>query len=799
MKFSFKKIASVIATTALLGSTLGFAAAATYPAPFVSDGAGNGAIVVGSTAHASDTTKAVELGTSLSAMVTKTTTTTSGEATGGDSYLLKKPSNNINLGDTITSVFGSTVTYDHLTDLLAKGTYRDNVNADHDYEQKITMGSNLQLLHWQDSDYDEDETPTIGINISSGEPVMNYTLDFISNPDWLENTLESSDIKILGKDYYILEITNSSNTDHKLTLLDAANTINLNEGETKTVTIGDKTYEVKINFISTSQVKLEVNGEITSVLANGDTYKLKDDTYLGVKEILARDVQGHLGIVEFSIGSGKLELINGQTVEFNDDSVMEITSYVSVSSGDLDSITLEWKPEDGIFLTPESELVMPGFESVKFTMSDLVESEGEVITVEGAGGTSNGYIVLKTPIKNADINLPLLYANASGEFVGLGKDATHKLVTSNETEGVVFNVSDGADAMIVSWASTTDYESYLIDIDSISYSDGINQTTVKVKNKDSWTEYKDKRIGDSVNLGSLSLTIDNIVRTGSKGSVTFNGSSGTSFNKLYTEGGLRIDLPWLQGTKASEFDNNSSTLGNGEMSFNYDVNLTAGHGPDTFYLYMDEANKDGTLGAGTEFYVTIDDKSDNSIEVSAVSTGSQNLEESDDNDNTVSRVQSDLATKVRHIGASDSQREAEITYYGEEVYAEIYVAASSVSITPGEGSTGSIKVVKDSEVDSVKGLNLIVVGGSCVNTVAAELLGSETPVCGDDFTAKTQVGAGQYLIKVYNSPYATADSGRIAMLVAGYNAPDTENAVDRVIEGGFNTDVTTNILGPTTQ
>ena len=51
------------------------------------------------------------------------------------------------------------------------------------------------------------------------------------------------------------------------------------------------------------------------------------------------------------------------------------------------------------------------------------------------------------------------------------------------------------------------------------------------------------------------------------------------------------------------------------------------------------------------------------------------------------------------------------------------------------------------------------------------------------FTEKTGVGAGQYIIKTVASPYAATDSGKIAMLVAGYDAPDTVNAVAKALEG----------------
>ncbi|MCK9570608.1 hypothetical protein M0R72_16790, partial [Candidatus Pacearchaeota archaeon] len=74
------------------------------------------------------------------------------------------------------------------------------------------------------------------------------------------------------------------------------------------------------------------------------------------------------------------------------------------------------------------------------------------------------------------------------------------------------------------------------------------------------------------------------------------------------------------------------------------------------------------------------------------------------------------------------------------------------------------------EVSSVSSKNLIVVGGSCINSVAANLLGA---ACGADFTEKTGVGSGQFLIQSIASPYST---GKIALVVAGFEAADTVNA-----------------------
>jgi hypothetical protein len=133
-------------------------------------------------------------------------------------------------------------------------------------------------------------------------------------------------------------------------------------------------------------------------------------------------------------------------------------------------------------------------------------------------------------------------------------------------------------------------------------------------------------------------------------------------------------------------------------------------------------------------------------------------------------------TLITEDTSDTDQTVATISYPDDQVFAQLYVAENSAAITStGTGSSTGIKslgsvIYKDTEIASVS-RNLIVVGGSCVNSVAATLLGSATPLCGAAFTAKTGVSSNQYLIQTFSR---TGD--KVATLVAGFNAADTTNA-----------------------
>jgi S-layer protein (TIGR01564 family) len=133
-----------------------------------------------------------------------------------------------------------------------------------------------------------------------------------------------------------------------------------------------------------------------------------------------------------------------------------------------------------------------------------------------------------------------------------------------------------------------------------------------------------------------------------------------------------------------------------------------------------------------------------------------------------------LATEILLTNPSSGENSITLTYHGDEVTADVYITSPETVVTTTGGSTtgtlGNV-VVRDSEVDSVSSKNLIVVGGSCINSVAARLVGGAR--CGSSWTTATGVGSGQFLIQSFADAYT---EGRIALLVAGYDAADTTNA-----------------------
>jgi hypothetical protein len=765
MKINLKKVASVLASTLMIGSTIGFAAAA-WPEPFVKNGAGDAAIVVGTTIAQTDMSAATDLGTSLNAKVTSAGATT----VTGDSIKLEKSSNKYNIGETMNT-FYATLDEEELSKVLAAGTYMDDDNNEYDYEQSIAVGA-LNLTYFQNDDFNN-EKPLVGFNLVDRNEVLNYTLEFTDNVK--RGVLETSTLTMLGATYYVLDETNTSN-GLKLTLLDNANSAIVSDGEAKTITVGDNTYAVDIVFIDSTDVILEVNGVKTNKLKEGDVFKVATDTYVAVKNILYNEKESGISQVEISVGSGKIVLEDGQEVQMNEKDISEdtdmiLTSYFDNTTTELSEIKLQWTLDDDFWIAPGTDLVLPGFKTIKLSMTGFNQPKQEVTTLKAS---SDEIFEVTTTVKDGELKLPLFYNNNT-EILGLGEKAKHVLVTDSGNTGtaITLNLTENS-YFVVSYLDGDNSESYAYEIDSITENDGKNTTVLQNLAGGSDVSIaevgKDKDIGD----GNIKFTLTSASKDDKVAVITASesGSGELYLDRVFTKEGLTFRLPV------------DSTVG-----IDGDINISAN--PDTWTMNFTEETKDDNIMEGKSFTTALTINTDDGLEPSTV-TGITTYETEDGSKKYEGYLVSPLATKILWDKPSSGLKTLDITYAGEESTADVYISEAASTVT----GTNSVKVIKDSEIDSAKDKNLIVIGGSCINTVAAKILGKEAPVCGEDFTALTEVSATKYLIQVAASPYAAADSGKIAMLVAGYDAAETTLAAAKVKEGTVSTAVGTKEILP---
>ncbi len=804
MKFNFRKISAVIASGLMTVSAVGFAAAANFPAPFVVGGSADGAVVFGTGAGALDQTPANSIGNYLASKVT----VGSGAPT-GDSVLLAKSSDNLNLGDT-WGVYTSTIDYSDLPSILEKGTYIASDNDQYNYEQTIKIGTPT-LTHFRDSDYESevglsDKTPVVGFKLSSSTWVMNYTLDFTQDAEsdivgTDMDDIEGSDLMLFGKTYYVSDLKNGSSATYlgKMTLLDSATIATVSEGETVTVTSGGSTYEVSISFIDSDEVKFMINGQeaSTNKLVKGDSAKLSDGSYIGVRDISKLEVSGETGSASFSIGAGKLEITSGSNIKLNDKSVTGVKGYVHRTAGTsgsekIDKIVIKWETNGEEFLTPSSELEMPGFGGIKFSMSELVRPTEEKVSINSDSESAE----LIVPIKDGDASFNILYAEtATGNFTGIGKSTTERLATSSTSVLTFYEQVSSSDQdawFVVSYTSSNEAESYLLKLTVEEGTDGVlNSTTITNVITDEEICPDKTTTASSCGIGNVDLTITDVNWTSTDRSATITAGSGTNFSTIYTDGGLKIYLP-VSTTNATNTANGAIFLNdsNGAQSSKGGT----GHNSDSFHLFMDGEDKDDAIAGGLEFYLTVNDYGTTTRELQVsdldgTGTGGANGQEVGTGTGNYeayivggSAADNQTAPRLMHYTKGDPDY-AEIYYAtGEsETYAQVYLTSSDATL-----SAAGQMVFKDSEKSSWENKNVVVVGGSCINSAAATLLGGA--LCESAFTDKTGVGAGQYVVQSFADGFS---SGKVALLVAGYHAADTVAAASRLIEPGVSVETAT--------
>ncbi len=774
MKRIFKKITAIASGVLLAGMTVGTAAAANYPSPFVSGSTSDVAIVYGTGAGVdnSDQVQAGVIQEDLEASMTGSGDTTA--ASGGDSFKYEKSSTKFHLGMGVLDVRSSALSDDELETLLASEVFTDDSNNENDYEQKIEM-NNISLSMFSDNDY-EDSDPTIGLYLSSGSNVLNYTLSFTDEPIWTD--VSSSELKLLGKEYYILSTT----TNDTLTLLDSASSGVINEGETKTM----EGKEVTLSYISESEVALNIDGEETNSLEETETQKLNDGSYVGIKDIRYDSRAGSVGSVEISLGSGKLKIVNDTNIEINDESISDLYGHIgagtSGSDETLSSIKIQWDASEDTFITPSSDATMPAFKAVKLSFGGMYYPAEETISIENDGDES---VVLENfPIEDGEVDINLLYLNQTNyNWTTLGSDADKQLVTSNS--GSITFDGDTDEYFVLSWDDGIDAESYLMRATGFSedLTAGKNYTDLEYYDGSGWQTAKDDREnGDSFTVGNAEISIGAIHKDDKTVVITATGNN--DFKTLYSKEGLKVYLPWINETTldTTEDDNATTRAKAADIEGSYlpgeikQITVTNASSDSSTYwfptdgvfnLTLSEEDKNGNSGEGNNVTIQISQDSDNDVKISDVVGESVSFKEIGDTDEYRSTLYGALATNINWDKSGDDDAPVTLTYTGDESYGEFYVTAPEVSVSSGSGNLGNV-VIKDSEVNSMSDKNLVVVGGSCINTVAANLLGGS--YCTAAFTEATGVGTGQFLIESFENPY---DSSKVALLVAGYESADT--------------------------
>ena len=855
MKLNFKKIASVLASAVMLTSTIGFAAAANYPAPFSASG---GAVVYGSAAYVTDATAAFKVEKSI-----KATTTTTNVATSGETSALFTGSSKINVNDTIAQV-KSTLTSTELPTVLKKGSFSGNVDAT--YTQTIDLGAttNLnspRLVFAKQPTSSDDPAYGFALSTSTTNAIYNTTVTFNKAVNFTDANSKNQEITLFGQKFTVGSGTDATN----LVLFKSATKINFDSTGTTSAeaTINGKKYTIELVTASTSTATISVTAEDGTQeqkeITEGYSKKVNGVTIA----VNTADSNNQKYTASIVAGADKITLTSGSAVTTGDEGTQVDGTLVSMTSNCTALtklvVSVAAVDSDHDAIMPGQSFVDPVYQSFKLdfgaglNIAQTNSSNREDIVIRNSGDdkmqiqfTNNRgnqatipFLKNQTGIHNLQSgddgkNITVVEGGAivKGEYVVVGNEDQGYLLKLSTITNSSSNYADDKVKFTDAFDSTQVFESTItgegsgtITIGGKVY--GLNYVANDLGSTDTWNvtlNYPDSTGTYKVVYPSMETSLGAKIQFYKPITLDMNAMSGI----MVPNGNGYTTVTWAphNSTALGDFDVSAPTTG--RVAFNntgytfvtstglyYTINGTsAASNSSTISLW----NPNGNLVSSPNGVAVIltEEKDDNSAYHSAVITfegggtstdgvGVSDYSRTWSNDtqwdsialasNSNKMEDADLFGTVALTDGTDSdQKWLTISYPDEQVYAQLYGAADAATISGGDSSsvTGALTAVEDKDLASVQDMNLIVVGGSCVNKAAAKILGSDNPICGADFTTATQVGASQYIIKTVKSPYNDA---KIAVLVAGYEAVDTINAVDTLLEGA-KTDVDSSQVYP---
>lgn len=882
----------MLASTAMIASTVGLAAAANYPAPFVQNGAANVAVVYGSTAAATDLVAVTDIVSNLQAKLAAQTasggTTSSASVSGGEAYALFTSSSALQINASLSSV-RSSVTESNLPTVLTDGTFSGNVDADMAFS--IDVGSNPRVQFLQQPTSDDDPVAGIAVGTTATNYLYNATISFNKAVNFTHADSEGETITLFGQDFTVASATDFDD----LVLLKSTQTVDLSSdvNPSATVVVGEKEYTITLVSATDTDARITV----TDSAGKSETKSINEDaskTVNGVEVAVTfanEDTALNKLQAEIIVGTSRLTLTSGQEVKIGTDDVPVDGTNVYFT-GDVDAITKivvqAFAPEgDMDAITPGNSFVDPVFGSFKVDFSGLSiptdSTAREAIDVKTSG--NDKMTIAFTNWQGKSLTNTVWLNNETGNNVNsfLGDSSENRIFVQERAQinesayAVVGNEDEG---YLVKLRTLTNSSSATASDDSVIFENVFDSSqtwqatisaegsgTVDIGGKSYGVTYLDNRAGDGSQAVRLNypdssandmilyptietskgaklffyepLTIDLSNWDGLNNNVTAivlpdgdgydyiyaapnasigSASSGVWNFSLDSAGEATLDTQQINVT-AGTLDSADFAIGklvynissyqgaaNGSDVAKIRLETVAGLAIDTPAIVLFEEQDEGNTNHAVIIQTAGGGDADNGVGVSNVDFTWNSDAGTDGDAYGVSGLQlqsnenlysmMDLwGTIVTTDQSTSDQYTATISYPSDQVTANVYVAGVDAAISGGTVSGGTVTelgsiAVSDAEVGSVSSKNLVVVGGSCINTVAADLLGGA--LCGADFEASTSVGAGSFLIETFDRT-----SGKVATLVAGYNAGDTSNAAKALTTQVIDTTVGKKYTGQT--
>ena len=810
MRFDFKKISAIGTSLLMTGMTLGVGAAANYPSPFVRDGAADVAIIYGSS---DDMDHATTIQNNLAPLVTERSSNVRTSSGSGDRFPLFKDSKKIYLGESLTSGGEDEVRETDIEDVLGETRFEGNEEVDLTHKIFIGEGSNGsevgsgKIIFEKQPDKDND--PVIGISLGDeNNPLYTASVSFNDPIDFTDEDSEGQEITLFGQTFTV----SSDTDDEKLVLFKESEKIELTSEE-RSRDLTD--YEIFLINADSDEATIRVvdsNGRSDEDdIDEGDSAEIQglniylDSVYENFDETW---------VVRISLGDGKITLEDGEEALLGDDDDIPGTMVEFEGTVDaLDEIRIkvfDSDEEDRDAILEGEVFVDPLFGTFQFEFdglsSSLDDSSRGTIEVEGGSGI---VILTLTPYKEKSEDSTTIYYSDKGNSLGLSTDDDKKIhvwegANISEEDLVMVGTPEGGYLLELTNLNfpndRDDYKEDKIEFEDVFTgkpvtgdvkSDGEAEITVGGEeylllydgnDEESGVTIKYPDESDDIVLypaiktknGAFVALYEPLEEEGLDGeTLLFHNGDDSSYEEIETsEFSNDVEVGQLSYKIVDNGNNVSVKLNNPENTSetidNPAVIIFEGENDDSEHqvivIELKKNNDDDDVGVKDVYFTAQEGMTWEDIEL-----------ESDDK---LKQSVDWWGTLVEVDDSESSQRSAILKYPESQVEAMVYVSEvgssdSSISSFKKVHSNLGEVLVKDSEVSSVENRNLIVVGGSCVNSVAAELLGVGSSTCGSAWQANTGIGSGEFLIESFGDSSVT---NKMALLVAGYESADTRAA-----------------------
>ncbi len=751
VKSAIRKMVALGTGLTMVGATMFGAMAAadlkTYPAPFVSAGTYDATIVLGSSAKVDDVVGAIDIATSLQAANVISTPIAGGSSsvTVDTGAKFATSSTKLRYGGLLNNS-KSTLTKTELPTLLATKsvTGTDGVSYDIRFEVNAPGASNVSFGK---SVLDLKE-PVLFYNWNGGGAYATV----IKFPTTVNLTvLANKDISLFGKTYTVGTTSELSAT--KLTLYESGTDLTVDKGVPATV--GANKLEVtstNSNLAATTEgaAAIRVNGETLSV-AKGSTYTLgTPQVRVYIKDIMT-DPDAKTGSVRMFVGSEKVVIEDGNAVtKGTSNTVVDGTAITfTTASGKVSQISITTTPNS---FAPQvkglkvgESLKDPVFGTFKWLFHSFSPALDDSTREDTSFTASNTELTLKSKLTTGDINMVILRLNDTNATLSnttyYGVSSSNKLWMGNSdtiAKNDYFIVNDDKD------------KSRVLRLTGVSNTSSTQTITVTDVSAASTAIWSHNGTAGTMTYDGKQYSFAITPTSTSDGTISL--SSGMS-NQLYTAKGALIGLG-IAGN-----NNTQNVSFTEETSYNEDGNPDQ-YGRFNFLVTALEGSTGNDVLLGAPTYKALESGlrawSDMIIKGDGASYPEQGV--------------SPYGTFVETAGDSNSRTKVTLKYSGSQAEVNFFLAPTDAIASSSVSGSSSDKVVKipvgfaQLDTDGTPTGNYIVVGGPCVNSIAATLLKS-----GAD--CKAGFVEGEATVKLFEQ-----SNGKVALLVAGMTALDTRRA-----------------------